>query len=57
MAIDEEIMREVAALSDEQKKTVLEFARFLREKEAREVGTMMKDIVDENLEALKELAN
>lgn len=57
MVIDEEIMRVVAALSDEQKKTVLDFASFLREKEAHDVSTMIKNIVDENLEAFKELAN
>ena len=56
MSMAEEIMQVVATLPDEQKQTVLDFARFLREKEAREVSAMMKDIVDENLEAFKELA-
>ena len=56
MSMAEEILREVASLPDEKKQTVLDFARFLREKEAREVRSMMNNIVDENLEAFRELA-
>lgn len=56
MSMAEESLQGVAALSDEKKQTVLDFARFLREKEAREVRAMMSDIVDENTEAFRELA-
>lgn len=56
MSMAEEILQELAALPDEQKRTVLDFARFLRDKEAREVRAAMEDIVNENLEAFKELA-
>jgi hypothetical protein len=56
MSMAEEILHELAALPDEKKQTVLDFARFLREKEAREVRAMINDIVDENLDAFRELA-
>lgn len=56
MGIIEEILQEVAALPDDKKQTVLDFARFLREKEVREVRAMMNDIVDENIKAFRELA-
>ena len=36
MSMAEQILLEVAALPDEKKQTVLDFARFLHEKEARE---------------------
>ena len=46
----------LATLPDEKKRSVPDFARFLKEKEDREARAMMKGIMDENLEALKELA-
>lgn len=56
MSLPEEIMVEVQAMNDMQKREVLDFARFLRQKEARELDALMDSIIDENMEAFKELA-
>lgn len=56
MSLPEEIMLEVEAMSDDQKREVLDFARFLRMREEHELDRMMDSIIDENLDALKELA-
>ena len=56
MSLPEEIMAEVQAMNDMQKREVLDFARFLRQKEARELDALMDSIIDENMEAFKELA-
>ena len=56
MSLPEEIMVEVQAMNDMQKREVLDFARFLRQKEERELDALMDSIIDENMEAFKELA-
>lgn len=56
MSLPEEIMAEVQAMNDMQKREVLDFARFLRRKEACELDALMDSIIDENMEAFKELA-
>lgn len=55
-SLPEEIMIEVESMSDAQKREVLDFVRFLRMKEERELDRLMDDIIDENLEAFKDLA-
>ena len=56
MSLPEEIMYELEGMNDLQKKEVLDFARFLKMKEERELDALMDSIIDENLEAFKELA-
>ena len=56
MGLPEEIMREVESMNDTQKREVLDFARYLRMKEERELDSLMDEIIDENIEALMELA-
>lgn len=56
MSLPEEIMLEIQAMNDHQKREVLDFARFLRMKEARELNALMDSIIDENIEAFEELA-
>ena len=56
MSLPEEIMMEVESMTDAQKREVLDFARFLRAKEERELDKLMDEIIDENIEALMELA-
>ena len=53
MSVPEEIMVEVQAMNDMQKREVLDF---LRQKEERELDALMDSIIDENMEAFKELA-
>lgn len=56
MSLPEEIMLELEEMDDSQKKEVLDFARFLRMKEERELDALMDRIIKDNLEAFKELA-
>ena len=56
MGLPEEIMREVESMNDTQKREVLDFACYLRMKEERELDSLMDEIIDENIEALMELA-
>ena len=56
MSLPEEIMREVESMNDTQKREVLDFARYLRMKEERELDHLMDHLIDENIEALMELA-
>ena len=56
MSLPEEIMREVESMNDTQKREVLDFARYLRMKEERELDSLMDEIIEENIEALMELA-
>ncbi len=56
MSLPEEIMTEVMKMTDAQKHEVLDFAKALRLKDARDTTTRMESIVAENEEAFKELA-
>ena len=56
MSLPEEIMNELEGLNDLQKKEVLDFVRFLRMKEERELDALMDSIIEDNIEAFRELA-
>ncbi len=56
MSLPEEIMMEIEGLSESKKLEVLDFVRFLRQREERDLDTLMDRIIDENFEAFKELA-
>ena len=56
MSLPEEIMTEVMKMTDAQKYEVLDFAKALRSKDARDTTALMEPIVAENEEAFKELA-
>jgi len=56
MSMSEKIMNELETLNDEQKREVLDFMRSLREDEEKALDALMDEIIDENLEALEELA-
>ena len=56
MGLPEQIMIELEGMSEIQKREVLDFVRFLRMKEQREIEQLMDDLIDENIEALRELA-
>lgn len=49
-------MMEIEGLSESKKLEVLDFVRFLRQREERDLDTLMDRIIDENFEAFKELA-
>ena len=56
MSLPEEIMSEIEFMNDMQKREVLDFARYLRMKEEKELDALMDRLIDENIEALEELA-
>jgi len=56
MSLPEEIMHELKSMNDHQKQEVLDFVRFLRMKEEKELDALMDSIIEDNLEAFKELA-
>ena len=56
MSLPEAIMHELKSMNDYQKREVLDFVRFLRMKEERELDALMDSIIEDNLEAFKELA-
>ena len=56
MSLPEAIMEEVKKMNDFQKREVLDFVRLLRMKEERELDALMDGIIEDNLEAFKELA-
>lgn len=56
MSLSETIMHELKDMSDFQKQEVLDFVRFLRMKEEKELDALMDSIIDDNIEAFRELA-
>lgn len=56
MNLFEAIMHELKFMNDDQKREVLDYARSLRMKEEQELDALMDSIIDENLEAFRELA-
>lgn len=56
MSLPEAIMLELESISDHQKQEVLDFVRFLRMKEEKELDALMDSIIDNNIEAFRELA-
>lgn len=56
MSLPEAILNEVESMNDFQKQEVLDFARYLKQKEEQKFKALVEDIITENKEALEELA-
>lgn len=56
MTLAEKLIKEFEKLPEEKKMQVIDFVEFLKEKEKRTIEALMDDIIDQNLEALQELA-
>ena len=56
MSLVETIMHELKYLNADQQREVLDFVRSLRMKEEKELDALMDSIIEENIEAFKELA-
>ncbi len=54
MTLAEKLIKEFEQLPEEKKMQVIDFLEFLKEK--RNIEALMDDIIDQNLEALQELA-
>jgi hypothetical protein len=56
MTLAEKLVQEFEKLTEDKKKEVLDFVEFLKSKERRKMENFMDNIIDDNIEALKELA-
>jgi hypothetical protein len=56
MSLAERLVKDFEQLSEDKKKEVIDFVEFLKIKEIKEKIELMDSIIDENEEALKELA-
>lgn len=56
MSLAEKVLEEFQKLSDTRKNEVIDFIEYLRHKEEKEVDDLMDQGIEENMEALKELA-
>lgn len=56
MSIAEKINEEVKNMPDEDQRQILDFTMFLKMRKQRELSELMDEIIEENREALEELA-
>ena len=56
MSLAEKFIKEFEALPEERKKEVIDFIEFIKAKESKSLDGMMDRIIEDNLEAFKELA-
>ncbi|AFL99016.1 Protein of unknown function (DUF2281) [Desulfitobacterium dehalogenans ATCC 51507] len=56
MTLAEKLLKDFEQLTEEKKKEVIEFVEFIKSKEQREIETLMETVINENREALEELA-
>lgn len=56
MTLAEKLLKDFQELPEEKKQQVIDFVEFLKSKQQQELETMMDDIIDNNKEALLELA-
>ena len=56
MNLAEKLVQEFENLSEDKKNEVIDFVEFLRIKESKSRKELMDQVIDENLEALEELA-
>ncbi|MDP4183460.1 MAG: hypothetical protein Q8942_20525 [Bacillota bacterium] len=56
MSLAEKLIKDFEQLSEDKKKEVIDFVEFLKIRERKEKLELMDSVIDENEEALKELA-
>ncbi|MCT4592677.1 MAG: DUF2281 domain-containing protein [Anaeromicrobium sp.] len=56
MSLAEKLIKDFETLPDDQKREVIDFVEFLKEKSQRELGKLMDIVIAENEVALKELS-
>ncbi len=57
MTLAQEFIQEFEQLSDNRKREVIDFIEFIKQKENKSIENAMNEIIADNLDALKELAN
>lgn len=56
MSLEEQLIKDFLSLPDDRKQEVIDFVEFLKTRNHGKLENMMDDIINENKEALKELA-
>jgi hypothetical protein len=56
MSLEEKLIKDFLALPEEKKIEVIDFVEFLKSRNENNLENMMDDIINENREALEELA-
>ncbi|QUH21732.1 hypothetical protein [Alkaliphilus sp. B6464] len=56
MTLAEKLIKEFEQLSEERKREVINFVEFIKLKEQKELESLMNCVINENKEALEELA-
>lgn len=56
VSIEEKLIQDFLALPDDKKIEVIDFVEFLKNRSNKQMESIMDDIVNENIEALRELA-
>ena len=56
MSLERKLINDFLSLPQEKQMEVIDFVEFLKTKNGSQTESMMDDIINENLEALKELA-
>ncbi len=56
MTLAEKLLKEFEQLTEEKKQEVIDFVEFIKTKDQREIETLMETVINENREALEELA-
>ncbi len=56
MTLSERLLEEFESLNENHKSEVIDFVEFLKSREDKKIDNLMDDIINNNIEALKELA-
>ena len=56
MTLAEKLIKEFEQLTEEKKKEVIDFVEFIKAKEQKELESLMNSVINDNREALEELA-
>jgi hypothetical protein len=56
MSIEEKLIQDFLTLPDDKKLEVIDFVEFLKIRSNKQIELFMDDIINENIEALRELA-
>lgn len=56
MSLAEKFVKEFEQLPDDKKREVIDFIEFLKSKDKKVLSSMMDGIIDDNIDALRELA-
>ncbi|SHN51041.1 hypothetical protein [Desulfitobacterium chlororespirans] len=56
MTLAEKLLKEFEQLTEEKKQEVIDFVEFIKTKDQREIEILMETVINENREALEELA-